>query len=406
MRRLVPWILWSSGGLTVLIILAIMLWIWLPRWTPVWVIRHSPWLDPVLRAASVDATPFGWSPKTFGEFRQRIFFQGESAFPALVQGLDASDAILRAIALEGVAVLTHRYALSPDLEEQVCQHAVNDEERVRLHAFIALDRVRTRRSYQAKRTGMNDPAERIRAWIARGVASGMAEEGVELLQIGLRDQNPDVRSSAIVRIIELQEKRTAPTLITMMNEEADEKVRGLVVQALGMLEAIEALPAFRQVILQEGDPRWKQQVIHATFQLKHEEVRELMVTLLQQGNGPERAYAAFLLGRRGDPKAVPALVAKLDDPDPMVFGQVINALITLEADGVIAQVIPRMESIVESLAQWQKSQGTSWSLQGEPFHLNLDFAMVIADLGAIDQGEAYLGRRLSLRDRWQGLMMK
>ena len=47
---LVRWLLSSGLGLSALSITALVLWTWLPGWAPEWVARHSPWVEPVVRA--------------------------------------------------------------------------------------------------------------------------------------------------------------------------------------------------------------------------------------------------------------------------------------------------------------------------------------------------------------------
>src|SRR4051812_13954494 len=45
-----PWLLWASVALAVILSTATVLWWQLPRWAPLFVIEHSPWVEPTLRA--------------------------------------------------------------------------------------------------------------------------------------------------------------------------------------------------------------------------------------------------------------------------------------------------------------------------------------------------------------------
>lgn len=44
------WIIWVGVGMTVVMVVFVLSWWLLPRWKPEWVIAHSPWPEPALRA--------------------------------------------------------------------------------------------------------------------------------------------------------------------------------------------------------------------------------------------------------------------------------------------------------------------------------------------------------------------
>lgn len=79
-RRSVAWILWSVVGICVCSTIALVLWLFLPRWSPGIVVRWSPWVDPALRAV-VDGGLRG------SAFFERVRAWGRDYLPACAVAL-------------------------------------------------------------------------------------------------------------------------------------------------------------------------------------------------------------------------------------------------------------------------------------------------------------------------------
>src|SRR5690242_5695369 len=91
-RRMVRWVLWSTGVFCALIATVLVLWIWLPRWAPEWVIERSPFVTPVIRAVLVDTearTDENFSFRHENGFRRRMRDWGPGVIPSLVRGLES-----------------------------------------------------------------------------------------------------------------------------------------------------------------------------------------------------------------------------------------------------------------------------------------------------------------------------
>jgi hypothetical protein len=88
-RRARPWL--RAGGCVAAALLAgAALWRWLPQWAPLPVVRHSPWIEPALRALA--AAP--GDPLARSAFAARR--DGPAALPALLATLGDGDPRIRA----------------------------------------------------------------------------------------------------------------------------------------------------------------------------------------------------------------------------------------------------------------------------------------------------------------------
>ena len=57
-RRIGRWIVISGFCVSIVLAICVGLWVWLPYFAPDWVIRHSPWLEPVVRVRMYHAWAF------------------------------------------------------------------------------------------------------------------------------------------------------------------------------------------------------------------------------------------------------------------------------------------------------------------------------------------------------------
>lgn len=108
-RRTVVW-LWLSavGGGLLLVVVGMVLWMFLPRWAPYWVIDYCPFVEPVVRAwARIDPAPAGTPESAFGfpgliedRTAYRLDHFGPKVVPTLLQLLDDADPDVRMHALK------------------------------------------------------------------------------------------------------------------------------------------------------------------------------------------------------------------------------------------------------------------------------------------------------------------
>lgn len=105
-RRARPW-LRAGGCLAAALLAGIASWRWLPQWAPLPVVRHSPWVEPALRALA--AAP--GDPLVRHAFAARR--DGPAALPALLAALGDDDPRIRAAVAGSLGLLGDRRAVGP-----------------------------------------------------------------------------------------------------------------------------------------------------------------------------------------------------------------------------------------------------------------------------------------------------
>jgi len=116
--------LWFTGmavGVTLIILAAVVTWVWLPQWRPYWVIAHSPWLDPIVRAEAF-IHPTQSYPSW--EFQVQVHTKfGTAALPALCRYAQSRSDALRLTALHGIEALLQPYSPDPWADFPTSSHA-------------------------------------------------------------------------------------------------------------------------------------------------------------------------------------------------------------------------------------------------------------------------------------------
>ncbi len=110
-RRLPFWVMFIALVISALAGVFVLLWFKLPTWAPEWVVEHSPWVDPIVRA--VEAAPKHQRrgvTSVVEEALLRIESMGEAARPDLLQALDSESRTTRAFVL---------HTLSSTVDEQL-----------------------------------------------------------------------------------------------------------------------------------------------------------------------------------------------------------------------------------------------------------------------------------------------
>lgn len=350
-----PWILWSSGGVSVLGITFLVLWIWLPRWAPEWVIKHSPWVDPVLRAMAVSLSDRSrpMDGNLIGEFKQRITAWGAPARPEVISGLESSNPNLRLACVFALTDFNERSPHPELIQAKLIAVALADEnDEIRNHAYFALTPEHSLRMSEVRARAMKDGEDWVRYSVVAELDSRNSDLDFLTLMSALHDSDWDNRRNAVKRVEELNEVRAVSRLIDMVPTRDDplgvehEAVLAVVFSALAHFKVAEALPVLAELI--EIQNAWDGPHIPALFKtitmIDAEEGFRVRVKILQEAHVGARAFVAQELGESGNPRAIGPLTKQLQDPEPLVFGYVVIALSHLKATSSIETILDRLEA--------------------------------------------------------------
>jgi HEAT repeat protein len=110
-RRLPFWVMIIALVFCALAGVFVLLWFKLPTWAPAWVVEHSPWVDPIVRAVEdAQKNPRRGASSVMGEALLRIESMGEAARPGLLQALGSESRTTRTFVL---------HTLSSTVDEQL-----------------------------------------------------------------------------------------------------------------------------------------------------------------------------------------------------------------------------------------------------------------------------------------------
>lgn len=175
-RHLGPWIVGGGLACSVLLAAVIIVWIWLPRWAPEWVMAHSPWTWPALRAGAV-MVKHGTSFNTVGEVLRHWT---AAELPVLIQALD------------------------------------HDE--VRLSAIRAMGKIDDPRAFHHLVTAMTSHSDaEVRRNAALGLGDAHRATAGAVLVLGLRDTDPDVRWCALRALKDVRSPDSIPGLVEFLD---------------------------------------------------------------------------------------------------------------------------------------------------------------------------------------------
>ncbi len=134
-RRVVAWLVASAAVLGILMTVAAgVSWYCLPEWAPEWVVQHSPWVGPMLRAER--QLRYTLQEPSSG-FAVRIRALGQRAGPGLEAGLHDSVLDIRLLALEGLQYISYGPAAPRLIELMDADHL--DEAGTAERALHAVD---------------------------------------------------------------------------------------------------------------------------------------------------------------------------------------------------------------------------------------------------------------------------
>lgn len=337
--------MWSACGLCLLALPAAALWYGLPRMCPDWVMEHSPWFEPIVRAQAANGRDH------LDHYCARLREWQALAFPALERLLGSHDAQVRIQAAYGARYLTveGRLPLPESLVARLARSVTGDEEDdVRLRAAEALHGATAPAAVTGLITATRDPSAQVRAGALDALAGAADAEAIRCKVAALTDPWVSIRMAAAYGLGIPGDERLVGILVHVEEQDEDWGVRLVAVDALAhngtpaagralcaILAADQRLDVVDRAIAALGEHAFGDQA------------EEPLLAALGRSEAAVRAHAARALGAiviRHPDRVRALLVAHLDDPVPWVRGWVASTLARTTGTAVdVEEIVRRFE---------------------------------------------------------------
>lgn len=310
----------------------------------------------------------------------RLAPPGAAAVPALIDALDDPSCAVAAAASGALRVLAPAAAVQP-LRERLD----SPDCRRREAAAQALSAYRTAGIAEDLITALADPDRRVRAAAASSLGRLGDQRAVEPLSRSLGDPSKHVRQHAAASLGQLRDARAREALSVALDDPS-KHVRETAAEALSRLPDADPTPedpglctpawlagfavrapgwsteeALRR--LDHRDPKLRVEAVAALAAGGDDgAVEPLIRSLEQDGTAQVRAAAADALGRLGDRRAVPALLAAVRDAAPVTRQMAVRALGRL-ADPRAAEPLT---DLLAAAAGKTLRQEAAWALGNVP----------------------------------------
>ncbi len=135
---------------------------------------------------------------------------------------------------------------------------------------------------------------------------------------------PEVQAGLLEALGERRDRAARPAVVKMLSSK-DESVRAAALKALATLGTVEDVPVLAEKAV-EGLAGEKQAAFHALWRLPSQEVNQVLLRLVKEGNPMRRAVLLGVLAGRNAREAVPEILPFALDEDTKVRSAALGAL--------------------------------------------------------------------------------
>jgi HEAT repeat protein len=199
---------------------------------------------------------------------------------------------------------------------------------------------------------LKDPHEGVREEVARELGRLKAKETVGPIVEALDDSNTDVRLALIWALGELRDPEAVERLVPFFSDK-DERIRSSCFDAFQKLEDSNTRIALFDAACKHGDEKVRTEAAERLGYLGDSRALPLLIALLEDKSKPVRLAASWGLGNLQAKEAVTPITERLHDPDVDVRVALIQALGSINdarAVGTLSSLIRGKESRVSGTA--------------------------------------------------------
>jgi len=235
---------------------------------------------------------------------------GAEAAPALIEALQIKDQSLLSLYKQVLASMGA--AATPSLTHSM----LNDHPLIRGQVAEVLEQTRDPHSVPALLQALHGEFYTVRARAALALGAIRDQKTIQPLIEALKDPETEVRIAAVTAVGQFKQPDTFDNMADLLLEDNEIEVRVAAARALGATEHPDAIP---YLLLALRDPFWwyerekaADELLKAIEIMGTKAVDSLLETL-NESEGTVRRFAAVLLGRIGDPRAIEPLRMALYD---------------------------------------------------------------------------------------------
>ena len=253
---------------------------------------------------------------------------GAEAIPVLIDSLATRDTNLRELAAR---VLVQ---IGPPAVPPLCKALAAAHPEVRGQAAAILGNIGDKRSVPFLLEALQGEFYTVRAKAALALGQIRDAQAISALTNALHDREPDVRAAAARGLSPFADPRTFEAIGNVLLDDPQIEVRQAAAESLGNTRRPEAIPYLVDAL---HDSFWwyeREQAVNdlldAIAQMENAVVPEL-INDLSNPEGTVRRFAAMLLARLPDQRAIEALTTSLYDTHPDVCKASAEALAAIGA---------------------------------------------------------------------------